>query len=300
MRTYSGELAALATALCWTASATFFTLGTRRVGAIVVNRVRLLLAAAFLVFSQWVVFGIPLPLDAGLDRWFWLGLSGVIGLAIGDAFLFQAYVWIGAQQTMLMMTAAPVISAALAWLAFGERLSLLQIVGIAMTIAGIVWVVAKRDRSPLGAKPQDERLGLLFGLGAATCQALGLVLAKQGLGSDLPPLSGNVIRMVTASAALWLVTLLQGQAGATVRRIVQNKAALAPIAGGSFFGPFIGVWLSLFAIQRAHIGVASTLMALPPVFLIPVARIVFAERIGWQAITGTLLALAGVGVLFLA
>ncbi len=109
--TLLGELASLATAVCWTGSATFFSIASRRLGSIVLNRTRLLLAVVFLLITHTLVLGTPLPLDAAPDRWLWLGLSGVVGLAIGDAMLFQAYVLIGPRLGMLMMSTAPVMSA---------------------------------------------------------------------------------------------------------------------------------------------------------------------------------------------
>jgi drug/metabolite transporter (DMT)-like permease len=56
----------------------------------------------------------------------------------------------------------------------------------------------------------------------------------------------------------------------------------------------------LIAIQFTEIGVASTLMALPPVFMVPIGHYVFGERIGWPSIAGTLVAILGVALLFLA
>ncbi|MEW6567439.1 MAG: DMT family transporter [Chloroflexota bacterium] len=300
MRLATGELAALATALCWTGSATFFTFGSRRVGSAVVNRVRLVLAAVFLTSTHWLIFGSPLP-TAGAERWLWLGLSGIVGLAIGDAFLFQAYVWIGARLTMLMMSTVPILSALLAWIALGERLEAAQWLGIALTVLGLAWVVGRPEAGPDGSEPKpDYRRGLIYGLGAAGGQGLGMILAKQGLADGFPPLSGNVMRLVSAALVLWWVTLLQRQAGPTLRRLLDQPRALAPITAGAVTGPFIGVWLSLIAIQTTHIGIASTLMALPPVFLLPVGRFVFGERIGRQAVGATLLAMAGVSMLFLA
>jgi drug/metabolite transporter (DMT)-like permease len=293
-----GEIAALATSLCWTASATFFTLASRRVGSMVVNRARLVVAALFLVTTHWLVLGQPVPIDAGALRWFWLGLSGVIGLAIGDAFLFQAYIWIGPRLTMLLMGTVPVISGVLAWVTLGERLRGVQWLGVLLTVAGITWVVRERGNGSDPAHRNDLR-GILFGLGAAVAQAIGLVLAKRGLGGDFPALSGNVIRMLAAAGALWMLTFLQGQARPTVQRLTRERTAMLPIVGGSFMGPFLGVWLSLISIQLTQIGVASTLMALPPVFLLPVARFYFHESVGWRAVAGTLVALAGVALLFL-
>ena len=64
-------------------------------------------------------------------------------------------------------------------------------------------------------------------------------------------------------------------------------------------GPVLGVSLSLFALQHTSVGVASTLIALPPIFLIPIEYHFFKERFGWGAIAGTILAMIGVGILFL-
>jgi len=74
--------------------------------------------------------------------------------------------------------------------------------------------------------------------------------------------------------------------------------ATSALFGGAFLGPFIGVWLSLVAVKYAHVGIASTLMALPPVFLIPLSRLIFKEKITLRAVIGTGVALMGVTLIF--
>jgi drug/metabolite transporter (DMT)-like permease len=295
---YIGEIAALLTSLAWSFTSSFFTLAGRRVGSVVVNRTRLLLAVVMLCLTNWVISGSLLPLDADPSRWLWLGLSGIVGLVLGDAFLFQAFLWIGPRLSMLMMSLAPVIASLVAWIFLGEKLTLGQIAGILLTIVGIAWVVLERNSSQNGEN-RDYRRGILFGLGAATGQAVGLVLAKNGLSGEFSPISGNVIRMVTAASVMWGFTIIQGQAGVTLQRLVRNRNAILFILGGAIFGPFLGVSLSLFAIQQTEIGVASTLMALLPVFLLPIGHFIFNEHFGWGAIAGTLLAISGVAILFL-
>jgi drug/metabolite transporter (DMT)-like permease len=296
---FLGELAALGTSLCWSATATFFTLAGQKVGSVVVNRIRLLLAVLFLLTAHWLLLGSLLPLSAGRERWSWLAVSGVIGLVVADGFLFQSYVWIGPRLGSLLMSLSPVVSAVLAWLVLAEKLTAGQMAGIALAISGVMWVVLDRD-SPVRTSPDRRRYlwGVLFGLGAATGQAIGLITAKKGLGGDFPALSGNLIRMLAATTTLWAITLFQGQAGATVQRLASHRPAMVNIVGGAIFGPFLGVWLSLIAIQLTHIGVASTLMALPPIFLLPISHFVFKERLGWAAILGTLVAMIGVVILF--
>lgn len=318
MNALTGQLAALATSLLFTATSTQFTLAGRQVGALVVNRLRLLLAVLWLSLAH-TAAGLSLPLEPW--RWFWLGLSGIVGLVIGDIFLFQAFVWIGPRLTMLMMSLAPILTVLVAWIFLGEQLEWLEIAGILVTLGGVAWVVLDGRRNTNGAPPppvsagisttlpqappqaisgQPYARGLLYGLGAAAGQALGLVLAKVGASGDFSPLSGTLVRMLTAAVVMWAFTLLQGQGGSTLRKRTHQRRALLFITGGSLAGPFLGVTLSLLAVQHAPVGIASTLMALPPVFLLPVSYLFFHERFGWQAIAGTLTALAGVAILFLA
>jgi drug/metabolite transporter (DMT)-like permease len=294
-----GELASLATAILWTGSATFFTVASRRLGSVVLNRTRLLLAVIFLLITHTLLLGSPLPLDASPDRWLWLGLSGVIGLAIGDAMLFQAYVLIGARMGLLMLSTAPLISTLLAWALLGEQLLPIEWLGVLLTIAGIAWVVT-RGSGPLLDRHQPHYVqGIVLGLGAAVCQAAGYTLSKLGLGGDFPALSGVVIRMLAGFVALWGWTLMRGEVGTTFTRLSQDRRALLPAIAGVIVGPFLGVWMSLIGVQLARVGVASTIMALPPVFSLPVSRFILKEEINWQAWAGTFVAIVGSALLFL-
>lgn len=277
-----------------------FTLAGRQVGSLVLNRSRLLLAIIFLTGAH-LILGIPLPFHAAPNRWMWLSLSGVIGLVLGDAFLFQAFIWIGPRLSMLLMSLAPVLAAMLAWLFLSEALTSWQMVGILITLLGISWVILDRNgfQQKTAADKRNYLMGILFGLGGATGQAVGLITAKEGLGGDFSALSGTLIRMIAAALALWGFTFLRGQASATVRQVVNHPRASLFIIAGAFTGPFLGVTFSLLAIQNTEVGIASTIMALPPVFLLPVGYFVFKEKLGWQAFLGTALAMSGVAILFL-
>jgi drug/metabolite transporter (DMT)-like permease len=306
MNNYIGELAALITAFCFAASSTFFTQAGKRFGSQAANRLRLIVAVLLLVSVHWIWIGKPLPIDAAPERWFWLGLSGIVGLALGDAFLFQAYVSIGPRLGLLLLSFAPALAAILAWLFLGERLGMGKVFGIAVTLAGIIWVVLERrpngnGKDSLGEIMHDRhyRLGLLFGLAAAAGQATGLTLAKKGLGGDFPAISANVIRMTAATLVFWTLTVLQRQVGPTVQKVRATPKGLWFILGGSIIGPVIGVSLSLFSIQHTTVGVASTIIALPPVILLPISHFILKEKFGWGAVWGTLLAVCGVAILFL-
>src|SRR5574338_1120652 len=105
---FIGEIAALATAFFFAMTALIFTSTGRSVGSQVTNRVRLLFALLYLILLNILLIHEPLPFSAGSSRWFWLSLSGIIGLSLGDAFLFQSYVSVGPRLGSLLLSLAPV------------------------------------------------------------------------------------------------------------------------------------------------------------------------------------------------
>ena len=300
MSNYLGELAALATAVCWVLTAVSFTIAGRHAGSVVVNRLRLILAVLFLSLTHLLVKGQWLVTGAEPNRWFWLGLSGIVGLVIGDGFLLQALVWVGPRLPMLMMSLVPIISAALGWVFLGERLSAVEMLAIGLTVGAVALVVTdKKDGNDLQVERRYYWLGILMGLGGAVGQAVGLIMSKQGMMGDFDPLSATLIRMMVAAAVMWGVALLRGQAGPTLQALNDRHASLA-ILGGAVAGPFVGVWLSLVAVKLIPVGIASTLMALTPVLVLVPSYFLFKERVRLRGIFGTAAAVAGVVIILLA
>ncbi len=299
-----GELAALGTSLCFSLSSVLFTFSGRELGSILVNRTRLLIAILLVIVLHTLLYGQPLPLNAGSERWFWLGLSGFVGLALGDGFLFQAFILIGPRLSMLMMALAPVLGAIMAWIFLGESLSLTEIVGILVTVGGILIVVAERrgdSSAKADAQPTSGRryvLGLLCGLGGGLGQAGGLILSKLGLVGGFPALSGNLIRLIVAGVIIWILAIANRQLVSSYRDLRSHPRALAFLTAGTILGPVLGVWLSLVSVQNANIGVVSTLSSLMPIFLIPISYFVYGERVTKQAIVGTFVAFIGMVLLF--
>jgi drug/metabolite transporter (DMT)-like permease len=295
-----GEFAAVATSVFWTFSAVIFTLAGKRVGALVLNRVRLVMAVVFLGLSHLVLQGSIVPMNAGAERWFWLGLSGFVGLTLGDLALFQAYLTIGPRLGTLIMATVPVFSTLLAWLFLGETASLGKNAGIGLAVSGIALVVLQRQEhaSQTASHKRSHSRGLLFGFLAAAGQTTGLILTKRGLVGGYSPLSGVLIRMIVAAAIMWLVTVAARQVRETFAALREPRI-LALIIAGSLVGPFAGIWLSAIAVQQATVGVASTLMSLNPIFILPFSGWLFKEKINARAILGTFITILGVALIFL-
>ena len=304
---FLGEIASLITAISFGLTATFFTFAGRIVGSEMVNRSRLLAALVLLAIVHQLLYGTLVPLDATGSQWFWLGISGIIGLAFGDAFLFQSYLIIGPRLGMLLMSLAPVIASVLGWWFLDERLTWNQIGGIALTIAGIAWVIgekrnetARNDEKVLNAsRSRSYPVGVLLGLLAATGQAVGMILAKQGMiESDISAISANLIRILAAASIIWVYYGFRGKIPESIEKIRQHPKMRYMLLAGTITGPVIGVSFSMLAIQFTAVGVASTLIATTPVFMLPLGYFVFKERFGWQAILGTMLTIAGIWLLF--
>ena len=296
MSDFTGEIAALGTALCWSFGSTLFTISARRFGHNVVNRMRV---AAALVLSMAVHLastGHLMPAAATGDHWFWFGLSGIIGYAVGDTLLFKALVLLGTRLAMLVMALVPVMSTLIAWIFLNETLNMMDIFAMSVVITGVVWVVAGHtDGKQQGG---HYTIGVLSAVGGAAGQAIGLIMSKKGLADGYSALSGNLIRLFAATALLWFIALVRGRIPYTMGKLRDRKGTV-PLIAASFCGPFLGVWLSLVAVQATYVGIASTLMALPPVFLIPLSHWIFKERISLGAVIGTFVAIAGVALIFL-
>jgi drug/metabolite transporter (DMT)-like permease len=294
-----GELAALATSFHFALTALIFTATGRMVGSQVTNSMRLTFALIYLIILNIILFREPLPFSAESSRWLWLSISGVIGLSLGDAFFFRALVSIGPRLGSLLLSLAPIFGSVMAWIFFGEILTILQITGIILALAGIAWVVLSHEEPP-NTPHGHTRRGVIFGVLAGLCQAVGLVLSKQGMFGDFPPFQANAIRMLAAVIIIWAWTAFDGKMSATFTALREKPQVIRLLALGAFVGPLLGVTSSLLAVQHAEIGIASTLMALPPVIILPISYFAFKEKIGWQAILGTILAIIGVAILFLA
>jgi len=294
---YPGELAGLATAVCWTVSSMAFTEAAKRMGALVLNGIRLAVAIGLFMLIGWAARGRPLPTDASGHQWAWLSLSGLVGFTFGDFCLFRTFVVLGPRIAMVIMALVPALAAAIGWVALGERLSASALAGIALTMGGVVWVIRERRPTGGGEAPRISIPALLVAFGAAAGQAGGLVLSKIGL-QDYDAFAATQIR-AWAGLAGFAALFVALRAWPGVLAAARNPAGMGFMALGTVFGPFLGVALSLLAIRDAPIGVASALMSIAPVLMIPFAVWFYREKVTVGAVLGTLLAVGGVAALFL-
>ena len=298
-----GETAAVATSCLWTINSLFFASAGKRIGSFSVNAYRIIMAVGFLVLTHVILLGTILPVATN-GQWFWMGLSGVVGLGIGDFGYFAALVAIGPRRSVLVMALSPIFASIGAYLMLGETIPTFAIVGIATTLTGVIVVILEAEERS-GEEPISNRLrsyGVLFALIGAIGQGVGLVLSKKGIylnpGVTLNPLSATLIRMILGASFVWIVAVVAAKLP-ELRRALKSKEGIRSTAAGAFIGPFMGVTFSMVAVTYTDAGVAQTLMSLMPVIIIPIVWILYKQRTSLRGILGAVIAVIGVAILFL-
>ena len=296
---YTGELAALATAVFWTITAMAFEVASKNIGSLAVNMIRLVLAFIFLSIFNIVARGLILPVDASTHAWVWLSISGLVGFVFGDYFLFKSFAMISARVSMLVMTLVPPITALIGWILLGEVMNTLELTGMFLTVSGIAMAIFSR-----GEKGGKRKLklsyplrGILFALGGTVGQAVGLVLSKYGMG-DYNAFAATQIRIIAGMIGFAIIIVILGKGG-LIRKAFKSRPGMIGTGIGSVFGPFLGVSFSLLAVKYAATGVASTLMAIVPILIIPPSVIFFKQKLSWLEVAGAIISVGGVTLFFI-
>ncbi len=292
----TGELIALAVALCWTFTVLSFEYAGKRVGSLSVNYIRLVIGFILLSIFTFILRGIIFPFDASLHAWTWLGISGLIGLCIGDLFLFQSFVDVGGRISMLIMTLSPPLSALLSYLILGEVLGTLDLIGMTITISAVMFVITMKRNQTEIQNPHMVR-GTIFAFVGALGQALGLILSKKGMG-DYNAFAATQIRLIAALIGFTILYLIRKEFK-NVKLAFKDIKAIKIITVGSFFGPFLGVALSLLAMRYTEVGVTATIQQINVVLIIPFTVILFKDKVNIYEVIGSVIAFIGVSLMFI-
>lgn len=301
-----GYAAAFITLICWTVGTFSFAKASQLYPPKSINRIRLLYAAVLLSVitffagdvSVATLFSKPLP-----EHWLWLGVSGVLGLSIGDHFAFTAYKLMGSSRTSLFNTFAPGAALFGGYFLLGEAVNMIGIFGIVVSVSGIVWFLqSNRKQTETTVKNEQLNKGIIYATLGALCQGLGLVFAKKGLMLDaeygkLMPLHATWIRMLSATVVIYVVGVFKTNLLTEFKAITFSKTILKPVFIGTLFGPVIGVSMSLYAASYIEVSLAQTIFSLLPISVIITAVVLGKERIEPKSLVAALISVVGVFVL---
>lgn len=305
MNETTGIIAALLTVLSWTIGTFSFAKASRLFEPASVNRVRLMYATLLLalitcawhVFSPWQLFSKP-----NYSQFFWFGLSGFIGLTLGDYFAFQAFKILGNRRTSLFSCFAPAAALVTGMLVLHEHISGIGILGMSISVAGIILLTSSRQEK---AAVQNEGHGAFWkgvwmALLGAIGQGVGLVCAKKGFmvsGDVLSPVHATWIRMFVATICVYIIGLFKVNIWEEWKFITFHPTNRKYVFTGTLFGPIIGVSLSLLAASNMPAGMTQTILSLLPVSVLIASAIFYKEPINARSVWAVLIALAGVFIL---
>ena len=306
---YIGELISIGVAFSWTATALLSEFGSKRLGNLTLNVLRMGLALLFSLVLFGVVTGSPLPAGVPAEACGWMLLSGLVGYVIGDFCLFQCYILIGSRFGQLFMTLAPLSAALMAWITLGQQMKPMSIVAMLVTLFGIgISVLGRGNHHMVSLKLPLN--GVLFAIGAAMCQGIGLVLskigmdhydvaamAKAGVSEWLIPFSANFYRCIAGIIGFTILLYFRDGIG-HLREAMHDRKGLTVAIATTIFGPFVGVGFSLMAVQYTAAGIASTLMAMTPIIILLPSYWLFHEKITWKAVLGAFISVIGVSLFF--
>lgn len=291
---YLGELSALLTAFLWSGTSIAFSSAAEKIGSLQLNINRMIFASLFLIATILIM---GYKFDLSNSQFASLVISGVIGLVIGDSFLFKSYQMIGARISMLLMALSPGMSTLLAFIFLGERIAFLGLIGILVTILGIALVVLERNSN---SKYKITKLGIFYGILGAMGQAGGLIFAKFAFEEGhIAGFIATFIRVFSSVIIFLPIMMLLKKYKNPYKIFTSNKSALGVTLVGTILGPFLGITFSLIAVENTKVGIAATLMSTMPIIMLPMVKYIYKEKLSWRSVTGAIVAVAGVALIFL-
>lgn len=288
------------TLVMWSLSPFFFAAAGRRIGPFAVNLLRLAYASGALLIlcvTRMLLGSAP---HAGTGPWIWLALSGGVGLALGDFFLYRSLVLEGPELTSQVMTLSPALTAAIAWFALREKLAPAQLAGMALVLAGVytaTWTPGK-SRAPAPVRRGPALVsGIWAGFWSAFCQAVGTVLARHAFLAQpsLDAVEATSIRVGAGAVILWIAAAFIGLPAGLKRW--REPEVMKRMAGGTLAGPILGMLCYVSALKFTASGIVTTITFMSPLLVIPLGAWRYGTRVTRRAAVGTLFSL--IGVIFL-
>ena len=298
-----GEISALAAAALWACSSLFY--GRAKLTAWQINFGKNAIASILLCLHLYVATSLTSRPMFGTDQatFFLLSVSSVVGILIGDTFYFRSLQILGPRRALIISTVAPLFTAAIGWIALKETLTVSRVLGVLLTLVGVIVVIAERggSKEAPGLFPASSRKGIVMGLLGAICNAIGAAFSRLGTkGSDYwnaagcDALEATVIRVCVAAVGCFLFAMMTRSLVTTSQQSF-SREALRSYLPAVICGPWLGIWMSQLAYKNCdYVAVAITLTCTSPLFVLPILRIVYGHQVTVRGLAGTMIALVGV------
>jgi drug/metabolite transporter (DMT)-like permease len=294
---YIGEIAALLTAILWALSSYFFAAATIKVGSVTVNFTRLLFSLILFCITI-PILGLPVHLSA--YQVLMLMASGIAGLVLGDSFFFKSLEYLTTRVSVLITSFAPAVSAVMAFIFLGERLPFISIVGMIISLSGILLVVTGRGEhhgeiKKSGHIKKGVTLAFLYTLG----QGSGLIFAKFAFEeSEVNSMVATAVRIFPAVIVLLPYFLYKVKTANPYKIFHYDKKAFNNVVAATVLSAYIGMSLMFIAVTQTKIALASTIMASIPIIQLFISKYLYKEKLTWRSVSGAVITVGGMVLLF--
>jgi len=295
-----GEAAAFATALLWGVSSQIQGAVARTIGATEITLLRLPYQIFFLTLLCLAMRETLVLTPLAFSQ---LAISGFLLVCCCDFALYRAMTIIGPAVALLILSLSTGFSALFGWLFLGEYASLQVIAGIAVTLAGIAWVITEHSGSillPGQEIPEGKALafGVFLAVFASVSFAASFIFLKKALLGGVSPLWATFLRMLVGGLILWTVGLCRGWTRSLACSLRANPRFYRILFFSCFCGS-VGAWLASLAVHLAPVGIAATLIGLQPIMVTIIGALWYRKRPSPRAASGILIAFLGTALVCL-
>ena len=291
-------LLAILAALCWAVASLISADITRSIGGLVFNRLRLFFVSIMLIVYTSIIGTWN---TISLDHLNTIIISGIIGIFLGDTLLFMALQKIGPRRNNILFSLAAPFTVLLNIFFLGENMSLINLIGCFIVFIGVVIAIAYGSSNNNNHRWEKIEgllvIGIIFGILAALCQAIGLIMMKPILDSGADPIASATIRTSVACVLLACTFFLKSQNFVSKIPINRNIIIKSIISG--FLGMALGMSLLLVSLQKADAGIVATLSSTSPIMILFFIWILTKKIPNVGAWFGTIVAIVGTGLIFI-
>ncbi len=291
-------LIALLAALTWSISSLISADVTREVGSISFNRLRL-----FLVSIMLVTYTTYIDTWNTIDQSFLLLIlfSGIIGIFLGDTLLFMALQKIGPRRNNVLFSLAAPFTVCLNIIFLNQLMNPVNLIGCFFVFIGVVVAIlygTKKDNQHRWEVVEGSlHLGIIMGILAALCQAIGLIMMKPILDAGVDPIASASLR---TSASFILISFTFFLKSSIFKSKVKfNIKIFFKVFISGFLGMALGMSLLLIALQKGDAGIVATLSSTSPIMILFLIWFFTNKIPTFGAWLGTIIAIIGTGLIFI-
>ena len=283
-----GQLFALLTALIWAAAVILLKRSGETVSPFALNLFRVVVSTSLLL---------PTVLLAGQTGWHGslrdvliLFASGIIAIATSDTLFHMSLNAVGAGVSASIDCLYAPLTVMLATVLLGERLSALQLLGMAFVLSGVL--AAAQHDPPHGVPRRQIVLGVVWGVLAMVALALGIVIAKPVLDHS-PVLWATAVRQVGCLGVMLPIALLSPRRR-EIFRVFKPSRGWRFSLPGAVLGSYLALIFWIAGMKYTKVGIAAILNQSSTIYVLILAAIFLQEPFTRRKIVASVVAIIGI------